>query len=166
MPYPIDAVNEAFALLPAKLDTKSARTQHAAIGFQESSFQYRRQIITVERDGKRVNVPEGPAVSYWQFERGGIRGVINFYRTDVQAWARGVCKARGVAFDVESVWTAMQTDDVLGAAFARLLMYTDAAAVPVVRSEGWAMYLRTWRPGKPHPDKWESSWGFGLVQHS
>lgn len=158
MPYPTAAVNEAFALLPAKLDTPAARHQHAAIGFQESSYEHRRQVITVERGGKRVNVEEGPAVSYWQFERGGIRGVIDFYRADVRAWAHGVCTARGVAFNAEAVWQAMQTDDVLGAAFARLLMYTDAGPVPTSEPEGWAMYLRTWRPGKPHRDKWSTSW--------
>lgn len=162
MSYPKQAVDQAFALLPGKLDSKQVRIQHAAIGFQESGFLARRQVITVTRDGKKQNVPEGPAVSFWQFERGGINGVINFYRNDVQKWARAVCQARGVPFELEAVWSAMQTDDVLGAAFARLLMFTDAAPVPTTPVDGWLMYLRTWRPGRPHPDKWPASWKFGL----
>lgn len=170
MSYPRQAINEAFALLPSKLDSKEVRIQHAAIGYQESLFEARRQIVTVVRDGVKVNVPEGPAVSFWQFERGGINGVMTFYRTQVVDWAKSVCKARGVPFTVDDVWIAMQTDDVLGAAFARLLMYTDAAPVPVVQSEGWEMYVRTWRPGayKRDPEglrrKWQSSWAFGLEQ--
>ena len=162
MTYPYKEINEAFAPLPAKLDSIGVRIQLTAIGYQESLFEHRRQVVTVTRDGAKVNVPEGPAVSFWQFERSGITGVMNFYRPQVVEWARSVCTARGVPFAVEAVWSAMQTDDVLGAAFARLLMYTDAAPVPVVQSEGWAMYLRTWRPSKPKPSRWQSSWVFGV----
>lgn len=168
MSYPRQAINEAFALLPTKLDTKEARIEHAAIGFQESRFEARRQIITVVLEGQKVNVPEGPAVSFWQFERGGIQGVMRFHNVRVVEWARAVCQVRRVPFTVDDVWIAMQTDDVLGAAFARLLMYTDAAPLPVVQSEGWEVYLRTWRPGayKRDPDglrrKWQSSWAFAL----
>lgn len=162
MSYPKQAVDQAFELLPGKLDSKQVRIQHAAIGFQESGFLARRQVITVTRDGKKQNVPEGPAVSFWQFERGGINGVMNFYRNDVKSWARAVCQARGVPFEIEAVWSAMQTDDVLGAAFCRLLMYTDAYPVPKTEKEGWSMYLRTWRPGRPHPEYWPQAWAFGL----
>lgn len=143
MTYPRQAVNEAFALLPSKMDTPLARIQHAAIGFQETKY------LT------RIQYSNGPARSYWQFENGklaGINGVLNHKATAVLA--KSVCEARGVEPERMAVWKAMETDDVLGAAFARLLMFTDAGAVPKNEAEGWAMYLRTWRPGKPHPDNW------------
>lgn len=150
MTYPAAAVDEAFALLPCKMDTPLARIQHAAIGYQETKF------LT------RVQYNNGPARSYWQFENGklsGINGVLTHAATsDLAAM---VCKARKVEPERMAVWKAMEKDDVLGAAFARLLMYTDSKPVPKDEAEGWAMYLRTWRPGKPHPDEWRASYANG-----
>lgn len=149
MTYPKTAVNQAFALLPTKLDTAEARHQLAAIGYQESKY------------ATRVQYGNGPAHSYWQFEKGGIKGVM---RHNASApLAVKVCRERGVEFDSEAIWNAMVSDDVLGAAFARLLMYTDAAPVPTNMQDGWAMYLRTWRPGKPRPDEWVESWAFAVT---
>ena len=147
MSYPLSAINEAFALLPSKMDTKLARIQHAAIGFQETKY------LT------RVQYGGGPARSYWQFENGrlaGINGVLTHSATT--DLAKMVCKTQGVEPERMAVWKAMETDDVLGAAFARLLMYTDAGAMPKNADEGWAMYLRTWRPGKPHPKTWPQAY--------
>ena len=47
-------------------------------------------------------------------------------------------------------------DDVLAAAFARLLLFTDPAKLPKLGDAdgAWQLYLRTWRPGKPHPHTW------------
>lgn len=161
MTYPVDAINRAFALLPQKMDSRQARIVHAAIGFQESGFLARRQIITVTREGKKVNVPEGPAMGFWQFESGGgVKGVMEHKATS--ELARSVCHARGVPFVRRAVWEALETDDVLAAAFCRLLMWTDSGKLPTNESDGWAMYARTWRPGRPHPDKWPASWKFGL----
>lgn len=155
MTYPKAAVDKAFSILPATMDTLQARVQHAAIGFQESKYKSRRQVIL--KDGQLI--PEGPAVSYWQFESGrlaGINGVLTHHAT--AAHAKRVCEICGVIPERMAVWERMQIDDVLGAAFARLLMYTDSAPVPVTEQQGWAMYLRTWRPGKPHPETWATSY--------
>lgn len=151
MTYPKSAVNQAFAMLPTKMDTAAARHQLAAIGYQESKY------------ATRVQYGGGPANSYWQFEKGGgVKGVMNF-GGEVTRLAKAVCQARDVEWDRQAVWEAMATDDVLGAAFTRLLMYTDAAPVPTNMQDGWAMYLRTWRPGKPHPDVWVDSWAFAVT---
>lgn len=155
MTYPKTAIDKAFSILPAVMDTLQARVQHAAIGFQESKYKSRRQIIL--KGGKLV--AEGPAVSYWQFENGrlaGINGVLTHRAT--ASHAVNVCAYCGVEPERMAVWERMQIDDVLGAAFARLLMYTDAAPVPVTEQQGWAMYLRTWRPGKPHPETWSAAY--------
>lgn len=161
MSYPKDAVNESYKLLPLKMDSLFARVNQAAIGQQESGYLSRRQIITKTIDGKKVLVPEGAATGYWQFEEGGgVKGVMEHKST--AELARSVCHARGVPFVRRTVWEALATDDVLAAAFCRLLMWTDSGKLPTNEADGWAMYARTWRPGKPHPDKWPASWKFGL----
>ena len=149
MPYPKDAVNESYKLLPMKMDSHFARVNQAAIGQQESGYLVRRQY------------GNGPARGYWQFEEGGgVKGVMEHKST--AELARSVCHARGVPFVRRAVWEALETDDVLAAAFCRLLMWTDSGKLPTTEADGWAMYARTWRPGKPHPDKWPASWKFGL----
>lgn len=149
MPYPKDAVNESYKLLPLKMDSPYARINQAAIGQQESGYLVRRQY------------GNGPATGWWQFEEGGgVKGVMEHKST--AELARSVCHARGVPFVRRTVWEALETDDVLAAAFCRLLMWTDSGKLPTSEAEGWAMYARTWRPGRPHPDKWPASWKFGL----
>lgn len=149
MPYPKDAVNESYKLLPLKMDSPFARINQAAIGQQESGYLVRRQY------------GNGPARGYWQFEEGGgVKGVMEHKAT--AELARSVCHARSVPFVRRAVWEALETDDVLAAAFCRLLMWTDSGKLPTTEADGWAMYARTWRPGRPHPDKWPASWKFGL----
>ena len=149
MSYPKDAVNESYKLLPLKMDSPFARINQAAIGQQESGYLVRRQY------------GNGPARGYWQFEEGGgVKGVMEHKATS--ELARSVCHARGVPFVRRTVWEALETDDVLAAAFCRLLMWTDSGKLPTNEADGWAMYARTWRPGRPHPDKWPASWKFGL----
>ncbi len=152
MSYPKAAIETAFQLLPVSMDSPHAKVILAAIGFQESGY------LT------RIQYGNGPARSYWQFESGrlaGINGVLTHRASAKQAAA--VCKARGVDPDRMAVWKAMESDDVLGAAFARLLMYTDPNPLPDNQAGAWEMYAkRLWRPGKPHPDKWPASWAFGL----
>lgn len=159
MTYPAAAIDKAFSILPAKMDTRHARIQLAAIGYQESKYLARRQII--KKDGNLVQ--EGPATSYWQFENGrlaGINGVLTHASTATAA--KEVCRMCGVLPERMAVWDRMQVDDVLGAAFARLLMWSDSGRIPTNEAEGLAMYLRTWRPGKPRPEEWPDSWKFGL----
>lgn len=155
MTYPAASIDKAFSILPPKMDTRLARIQLAAIGFQESKYLARRQII--KKGGKLA--PEGPAASYWQFENGGLAGINGVLtHASTATAAKKVCRLCGVQPERMAVWERMQTDDVLGAAFARLLMWSDSGRLPASESEGWAMYLRTWRPGKPHPEAWPQSY--------
>ncbi|MGE8449110.1 MAG: hypothetical protein ACN6OP_00520 [Pseudomonadales bacterium] len=137
------AVNPALALLPVKMDTPAARLLLLAIGLQESRFLYRRQI------------GNGPACGLWQFERGGgVRGVLTHPASREHAYR--ICGIRGVEPVAAAVHPALEADDVLAAAFARLLMWTDAWRLPAVGDVqgGWEIYVRTWRPGRPHPQTW------------
>ena len=130
----------ALALLPAKMGSKLARVMMLAIGLQESHFQYRRQI-------------NGPARGFWQFESGGgVKGVMT-HPSSINL-AQAVCKARGVPFERQAVYDALENDDLLAACFARLLLWTDPKAMPDNADDGWSLYTRVWRPGKPHPKTW------------
>lgn len=140
------AINPALKLLPEKMDTKEARVMLLAIGQQESGFM------------TRIQKGNGPAHSFWQMERGGgVLGVLNFPGTKFMA--RAVCDARGVNPNSIDVWTRMSTDDVLGAAFARLLLWTDMMPCPGVKDAdgAWALYNRVWKPGKPRPETWPAN---------
>ncbi|MCH4575012.1 hypothetical protein ACOTCJ_11505 [Achromobacter xylosoxidans] len=142
-----DAITPALALLPAGMDTPAARVMLMAIGLQESRFTHRQQI-------------GGPARGFWQFEkgtrasRGGVWGV--FLHAASKDHLVVLCKARSVACDPDAIYAALEYDDVLAAGVARLLLWTDPKALPAVgdADAGWALYLRTWRPGKPHPHTW------------
>ena len=137
------AIEPALLLLPAKMCSPQAEVMLLAITQQEDPEQRRRQW------------PTGPARGLWQFERGGgVRGVLRHQLTDDIAVA--VCTARGVKPDEHVVHAALEHDDVLAAAFARLLLWTDPFRLPAQGDTAPALdlYLRTWRPGKPHPDRW------------
>lgn len=137
------AIAPALALLPAKMSGPQVEVMLLAIGLQESRFEHRRQI-------------GGPAVGLWQFEQGGgVRGVLT--HPSSREHAAAICRTRGIPASASAVYSALATDDVLAAAFARLLLWTDPAVLPAVGEmpAAWDLYLRTWRPGKPHPGSWK-----------
>lgn len=140
-----------FSMFPAKYDTVEARLLLLTIGLQESRFEYRRQL------------GNGPARGFWQFEegnsksKGGVWGVLNHFR--VGPIAKQFCRQIGIAADPKTVWAAMETNDILAAGFARLLLLADSQALPKVGDvEGaWTLYAnRAWRPGKPHRETWDA----------
>jgi hypothetical protein len=148
---PKKAIDDAFALLPPKMDGAASRVLLLAIALQESGFKSRRQY------------GNGPARGYWQFEAsGGVIGVLAHHSTATHA--RIVCGLRDVKPIVTDVHAALEFDDVLAAAFARLLLWTDRHALPALGDErgAWAYYLRTWRPGKPHADRWPANYAEAL----
>lgn len=135
------------ALLP-DFDSREARVMLLAIGLQESRLLRRAQIT-------QSGAANGPARGLWQFERaGGVHGVLTHRAT--QHYAVAVCEARGVTPGPRYVWQALQRDDILAAAFARLLLWTDPKKLPRIGDDesAWSCYERNWRPGKPHPEKW------------
>ncbi|WP_286899870.1 hypothetical protein [Achromobacter sp. UBA2119] len=136
-------INPALALLPASMDTPEARIMLLAIGLQESRFENRRQLV-----GKPPR-PIGPAKSFWQAEQGG--GMVHGVRlhAETRAAAAHLYQARGVPARDAAIWDAIENDDVLAAALARLLLWTDPQPLPKVGAEedAWALYVRTWRPG-------------------
>lgn len=151
------AIDPALSLLPKKMDTLEARAQILTIGLQESQFLHRRQLVAVQDgEGHTVLKEAGPAKSFWMGERGGgmVRGVRRHPAT--ANLAAEIYRLRGVRRLDASIWNAIEHDDVLAAALARLLLYTDPWRIPALGDHraGWAMYMRTWNPGKPRPETW------------
>lgn len=143
------AVSKALFMLPPAMTSPQARVMLYAIGLQESRLTARRQLV-----GNPPR-PVGPAKGLWQFERGGgCKGVVDHPAS--RFWMAHVCAARAVPFNATAIWNALETDDVLAAAAARLLLFTDPQRLPGVGDQkgAWNLYIRTWRPGKPHAATW------------
>jgi len=150
------AIMPALRILPGEMNSPAARVLLLAIGLQESGF------VTREQYGG------GPARGYWQFEQGteashgGVWGV--YLHPASSGPLQHVCKRRRVPFDPVAIYNELELDDVLAAAVARLLMYTDPYPLPDTDDQkgGWDLYaVRTWRPGQPRPDDWPANFEQG-----
>jgi hypothetical protein len=143
----------AFALLPASMNSQSAKAILLAIGLQESRFLHRRQ----------ENF--GPARGFWQFEKGGVRGVCRHLKTrqhleDALRLLRYE-KLIGAKMATAELHYALEDNDVLAAVFARLLLWTIPGPLPGPTDEAlaWDQYLECWRPGKPYRATWKAFFG-------
>lgn len=137
------AIDPALQLLPAVMDSPQARVMLLTMGLQESRFEYRRQM------------GNGPARGFWQFERGGgVKGCMTHAAS--KDHLAHLCRVRNIRFDAMTIWQELERDDVLAAGLARLLLWTDPHKLPAVNDVdgAWELYLRTWRPGKPHVRTW------------
>lgn len=145
-------IDPALELLPSKLNSIKARVLMLAFAMQESELHYRRQMV-----GNPPR-PTGPAKSFWQAEQGGgmVHGVRVFKGGGVAEMADSVYHKRGlfndpmqVASKDSIIWNAIEQDDILAAALARLLIYTHPNPLPEDNEvyNAWMYYLKTWRPG-------------------
>lgn len=136
-----NAIDPALTQLP-RMDSTNARIILLAIAYQESGAKHRKQV-------------GGPARGYWQFEQGGgVRGVLNHSAS--KPYIQHMLGALDYSPDssAASCYAAIEHNDILAAAFARLLLWTDPAPLPNNAPDAWGLYMRTWRPGKPHPKAW------------
>lgn len=139
----INAIAPGLALLPGKMATTEARLIMLAISGQEADFHHRWQVFDLARPDAM-----GAARGLWQFERGGgVKGVLT--HPSSAKLAAEVCRIRGVDATVPAVYGRLHADDVLAAAFARLLLWTSPKALPAIGDEegAWKAYLQEWRPG-------------------
>lgn len=120
------------------------------IAGKESAWRHRYQLSPIPGS-------KGPARGFWQFERnGGVAGVMTHRSTADRA--ADLVSSLGLPWDRGTIWQALETDDVLAVGFARLLLWTDPRPLPTERGPAWLYYLKLWRPGKPHPDRWPAIW--------
>ena len=136
-------LDPALRLLPSGMGSPQARAMLLAICGQEADFTHRWQVVDPSRPEIR-----GPARGLFQFERGGgVKGVLTHPAT--KALAARVCAEHGIRAEVGAVHLALESDDILAACFARLLLWSDPSPLPAIgaKSSAFDLYLRTWRPG-------------------
>lgn len=139
------AIVPALELLPSQMDTPNARAMLLAIALQESRCRHRRQY-------------RGPARGFWQFERdGGCKGVLTHHASKPHIADVLAQLSYPVTDDATVPYTAIEHNDVLAAACARLLLWTLPGSLPGQHDPdaAWAQYLAAWRPGKPHRKTWD-----------
>ena len=144
------ALLPALRMLPEKMRSPEAEAMIAAICLQESGLQHREQI-------------GGPARGFPQFERLGVRGVLEHPTTRHHAAA--ICEALLYAPDADECHRAVRDNDVLACCFARLLLWQHPSPLPARGDDGeaWGIYLCQWRPGRPRRESWArfyaEAWG-------
>ena len=132
----------AMKLLPANMNSDKSNVMLLAIGLQESRLTHRKQI-------------GGPAKGLWQFEKGGgVKGVLTHSAS--AGLAKTILETRGYEPNINTAYDALEHDDILACVFARLLLWTDPYPLPELGQDrrAWNLYLRVWRPGKPHEATW------------
>jgi hypothetical protein len=135
----------ALSLMHPQMDSPEARALLLAIGLQESRFLHRSQ---------RGN---GPARGFWQFEIGGVVGVVQHHATAEQVQYLLHALRYPASFGALEIHEALAHNDLLAAGIARALLWTLPGALPGPdgAAEGWRLYTAAWRPGKPHRDTWD-----------
>ena len=140
------ALSPALKLLPPNMDTPAARAMVVAICLQESRLKHRRQV-------------GGPARGYAQFEQGGgVRGVLTHPASKPHIRVVLDMLDYDPNSDAAACYIAIEHNDILAAAFSRLLLWTLPGSLPVRNApgQGWTQYISAWRPGKPHRDTWDA----------
>ena len=133
----------AFSLLLPSMASTRATAMLVAIALQESGIRDRQQL-------------GGPARGFWQFEKAGVRAVLDHARSGVLIATALRILRYDVAMPASAIHAAIEHNDVLAACFARCLLWTDARTLPLPHEHeaAWAIYVETWRPGKPRRDSW------------
>jgi len=133
---PLQALNLAYKLLPAKMNTVAATVPLLAIQLQEDPLRLQKQT-------------GGPARGIWQFELGGGTKEV-FLNRATRQYAEMLARHVGIEPTYQAAYKELETqNDLLDAGLARLLMWRDPLPLPAVGDiEGaWQLYLRAWAPG-------------------
>lgn len=136
-----NVINPALAMLPDAMSSDIAKRYLIAIALQESRLTHRKQI-------------NGPAKGFWQFEAIAVKEVLTNKRTELHA--KEICDSFSLPHDHRAVHAALETNDILACAFARLFLWCSKKALSQTAS--WNVYNSIWRPGKPKPDTWKGFW--------
>ena len=111
-----------------------------AIAIQETNIAARAQI-------------GGPARGYWQFESAGVEAVLK----QTPSLAQAVLDTCDIP--LTSAAAAIEYNDPVACAFARLMLWSDPAPLPPVANVAgcYDYYLKNWRPGKPDESRWPAA---------
>ena len=142
----VRAIEPGLALVPGYMVSDAARVLLMAIAGQEMGLSQRAQIV--------ASGPP-PGLGYWSFQADGTADVMQRQPSLMAA----ICATLDVP--TTSVWTALQYNDALACAVARLCLWTDPAPLPAIGDQagGWNYYLTNWRPGRPDQSRWGAAYG-------
>ena len=136
-------------------DSPEARCMLLSIQLQESGPKMLRRQVG------------GPAKGLWQFEQGGVRGVVNASPSHALALSLATaCHTLPSAVDpATAIYNALPTNDLLAAGIARLNLWDDPPPLPRLGDEqgAWRCYTRVWRPGRPRPLDWSANYAASLA---
>ena len=99
----------------------------------------------------------GPARSFWQFEKIGVVDVFQRQKTALKV----MCDALVLPCEPGKLHLMMAYNDMIACVIARLTLRLDPRSLGLATTEegAWEYYIRNWRPGKPHRNRWdENSW--------
>ena len=141
----------ALRMLPMMMDSPEARLMLAAIALQESGLRFRKQI-------------RGPARGWWQFEEIAVREVAQ-HRSSTKHY-HTTCELLEFDAHTKMMHEAIAYNDTMAFVIARLFLWRVPEALPAVGDEdgAWRQYVRTWRPGKPHPQRWPALYQRAMVE--
>jgi hypothetical protein len=121
-----------------------------AIGYQES------RLVETKQLGAHRKPLEHLARGWWQFESGGgVHGVLTH---PAAAWCRTEIVELGYPLHNRTLHWALAYDQRLAVVMARALLWTDPHPLPEDEGGAWALYMRTWRPGKAKSRSWPDAW--------
>ena len=134
-------IRPTLAWMGKPYDSPEAARMLACIAQTESSCLHRRQI-------------SGPARSWWQCEPPTLHDLL-------KRWQLGVDKLTALGL-YPAIWddprTVLEWSETAGCVVARGLLWLDPHPLPTTAEDGLATYLRVWRPGRPHPERFTAAW--------
>lgn len=134
--------------LPAKMSSDSVTLQMMVTAKQESGLNARWQ------------TGNGIARGLWQMEQPTVNLVMinknsaGYLRTFIEQ------KLKMPMYSTSIIYDALDKDDFMACAMARLLYWDDPNPMPKVGdlNGAWQYYLRIWRPGAPDFTRWQSAY--------
>jgi len=99
----------------------------------------------------------GPARSFWQFEKIGVVDVFQRQKQPLQV----MCSALVLPCEPGKLHLMMAYNDAIACVIARLTLRLDHRPLAIANTphDAWDYYVKNWRPGKPHRDRWDGrSW--------
>lgn len=149
-------IEPALSLLPPNMRGPEACAMLLAIALQESGLRHRAQV-------------GGPARGLWQFEIGGVRGVLDHpaswdHAQDwCEAWLYPIHRDQDghvLTTTVEQAHRQLRDNDLMACVFARLALWRlpDALVEEGRIEAAWGQYIEAWGPGKPHRNRFDDNW--------
>jgi hypothetical protein len=139
----------------ASYDSPSVMAEMVTIAYVESDCRYRKQI-------------KGPARSFWQIEP--FTGLDFLNRSArLQYFWKQLRLPRPLT--MQGVGDQLYKDDRAGCVMARVILWerlSKTAPPPfdpgeAAAKEGLDQYLKAWRPGRPHPERFLAAWPIAVM---